>query len=95
MFLLAALGVIATFCISSIWSGYVMTVLWSWFIVPVFALPMLGLAQAIGVKLLCNMILAKVPSNDKSDGDFARVVGYAVLVPLLALTIGWVVKQFV
>jgi NADH:ubiquinone oxidoreductase subunit 6 (subunit J) len=83
---------------SAIWSGYVLTHLWVWFVVPLFGLPALSLAGAIGVTLVVSFMTFQYQRNNKDDMTpgrrFGEVIGWITLRPLLALTVGWVVKQW-
>lgn len=90
-------GIGALIVFSSIWRGYSLSVLWSWFMVPIFGLPALSIASAIGVALVVGFITHQ-PDTTKDDESFAdktvKAVVFAVLYPPLMLGIGWIVKQF-
>lgn len=49
------MAVIPTLLVSAIVKGYVLKMLWTWFIVPVFHLPALTISQAIGISVLAFM----------------------------------------
>jgi len=80
-------------------SAWVITIMWSWFVVPVFALPLLTKAQALGLSLLVGYITWQY-TNTNSDSEsgpwkwFGRAVGLAIFRPLLVLAISWVVHLF-
>ena len=42
--------------------GFALTKLWVWFIVPVFALPVLTIAYAIGLMLVVNLVRPVFPA---------------------------------
>jgi putative Mn2+ efflux pump MntP len=91
-------GVFALLALSSIWKGYVLTVLWSWFVVPTFGAPLLTIAPAIGLAMVVGFLThqsdaTKTPEGDSSE-RFMRAVAHALVMPLLVLGIGWVVRQF-
>lgn len=81
---------------ATVWKGYVMTILWSWFLIPAFGFPILSIPVAIGITMVIALCVA-VPSK-KSETDPGKlagmVVAYGYLVPLFSLGIGWIVKQF-
>ena len=90
---------------SIIWRGYVLTVLWGWFIAGLFGLPALGVAQAIGLCLVVSYLtvdfssavrdqyVSKLPDDKSFECAVAQVVtGY--LYSTLALGVGYVVKLF-
>lgn len=73
-----------------LWDGYVLMVLWGWFMVPVFHLPALLLTQAIGLACVTNLATHQyIPSK---DGDTWVPVAHVFLAPLALLVIGWLVK---
>lgn len=92
----AMLGLAA---IDAIWSGYVLTCLWGWFVVPTFALPPLTLAQAIGVSLIVGYLTHQyLPKQDKQENgikldDIERAVDHVIFPPAFALLAGLLVKQ--
>ena len=94
----ATLGFLALIPLSAMWRGYVLTVLWAWFVMPTFGLPALGIAPAIGLALVVSFLTHQSDSVKTPEGDFAERMGracaYALLLPLFMLGIGWVVHQF-
>lgn len=84
--------------ISSIWRGYVLSVIWRWFMVAAFGVPQLGIATAIGLSLIVSFLTDKVDrhTNEKSWGELlAEGFASTLLSPLLTLGIAWVVHLFV
>lgn len=85
--------------------GWVLVVLWSWFVIPVFGLPALHMAYAVGLMLLVRYMTI-VPDGDKiaeykkldveERTERLMVNGaLAVAFPLFVLGIGWIIHQFV
>lgn len=66
--------------------GWVLTILWGWFMVPYFKLPALGLLQAIGLVVVGVVMLGSYTSH--KDVKVTDVISYTVL-PLFYLLIGW------
>jgi hypothetical protein len=91
-------GVLAALALSSMWRGYVLTVLWGWFLVPTFGLSALALAPAIGLAVVVSFLTHQSDATKEQEGDFstrmARAAGHALVMPALVLGIGWVVHQF-
>lgn len=85
---------------SCILKGWVLSVLWAWFVVPTFRLPELALASAIGIATVVSFI---VPTTDCANGKDTRkprqlwggLLVRMFLSPLIALAFGWVVHFFV
>jgi hypothetical protein len=90
-------GVLGLLAFSALWRGYVLTVLWAWFAVPTFGLPALHLAPAIGLSLLVSFLTHQVDMHQQ-EGEFSdrmlTAASASITVPLFALGIGWVVRQF-
>lgn len=95
--MLAILGGIAALVLSSIFRGYVLKVVWGWFIVPTFHLVPLSIASALGISLLVGFLTQDAPDNE--DKDFGEVFGKALInslaSSLVVLTLGWVYHLFV
>lgn len=93
--LVAALTLLA---FGALWSGYVLTILWSWFVVPVFALPALALAPAIGLALVAGYLTHQYVPNLKAEGSewdkVGHVLTHTTVRPMFALFIGWVVQHW-
>lgn len=95
--LLMIVGVFAVSIVGIIWKGYVLSILWAWFAVPVFGLPALGIAAAIGVALVISFLTHQYVYTEDERGPaakFGAMFGAAFLYPLIVLTTGWIVKGF-
>lgn len=80
----------------ALWRGYVLSVLWGWFIVPTFNAPALSLAMAIGVAIVVGMFTASIPTKKKDEEDKA-LSNYFVngfIAPALSLLFGYIVTLF-
>lgn len=86
--------------VGTLLNGWVLSVLWGWFMVLVFGLPVLSVGYAIGIALVIRYIM---PSNyQKADTKDKSVLlvcfeafSMAIFAPLLSLGMGWIVLQFV
>jgi len=83
---------------SMVWRGYVLSLLWGWFIAAKFAIPSLRIPEAIGLACVVSFLTYQggdAKQEDRTPGEqFARVVVLAVLWPLLALAVGAVARLF-
>jgi hypothetical protein len=83
---------------SAIWSGFALSVMWGWFIVPTFGLPALDLAPAIGLAMVVGYLTHQYDSSKEATGDhlerLLRPLGFLIARPAIALVMGWVVKQW-
>lgn len=81
-----------------IWSGYVLSILWKWFLVPTFTLPQLSIPTAIGVTLVVSYLtfhdLHEPEDKASLDVKLVRSLIIAFFRPAIALLFGWVVNQF-
>lgn len=99
-FTVGCLGLIGALIIGGIWSGYVLSVLWGWFIVPTFELPALSVPVAIGVALTVRFLSPNVQSSNRdrtrTTGEMlTEMFGHALLYPAFTLALGWVVRMFI
>ena len=79
-----------------IWRGWVFTVLWGWFVVPLFGLPALGLSQAIGLMLVINYLTFHKPQPDERSliEQIFYGAAWVALYPAMVLLVGWIVQGF-
>lgn len=83
--------------VGTLWRGFVLHILWGWFMVPIFGLPALSVVAAIGVSLVVSfMTFQYVYAKDDREtaAKIGSVFGITVLYPALVLGIGYVVKSF-
>lgn len=94
----SVVGLFALLALTSMWKGYVLTVLWGWFVVPTFGLPVLSLVPAIGLAMVVSFLTHQSDASKEPDGDssirMAKALSHALVMPALVLGIGWVVRQF-
>jgi hypothetical protein len=94
---IAAPFVAALVALMVIWQGYVLAILWGWFMVPAFGLTPLSVPMAIGVSMVASSFTGKKRSyNEMTDPkkNWQNMV-FPFLSPAFALGVGWVVKQYV
>lgn len=72
--------------------GWVLTVLWAWFVVPALHVTPLSIPEAIGLGLVASMFTHSAAAAEQTDK--AKLWIYPVLFPLLSLCVGWIVKGF-
>ena len=94
MALLLFVGVFLTLILSVTWSGYILSILWSWFMVPIFGLPVLSVPAAIGVTIVFGYFIRGVSMATAKKDEFTETIVTAFLTPLVFLFMGWIVKSF-
>lgn len=98
----ALLAIIAIPLIGIFWGGYVLSVLWSWFIVPTLGAPSITYLQAAGLTIVVNTFLgrrghdADMKANQGKSGDekVIEAITMALAFPAIALAVGWIVHSF-
>ena len=98
-FLGYAVAFISVIVLSSIWSGYALSVLWAWFIVPAFGLPKLSIPLAIGLALIVSYLTHQLDNREKDNRTASEVlvagIATSFVKPLIVLLTGWVVKLYI
>lgn len=84
-------------------NGWVLSMLWVWFIVPFGVFP-LSIAHAVGLSLVIrfltfhanikDMIEGQLDDDDTKAKKLAGALGMTFIFPLLVLFMGWVVTKF-
>lgn len=90
---------VVSIVVGTIIQGYVLSLLWLWFIVPIFAIKSISIAQSIGLIIIAEFLthqyqqstLEKEQAIDLLKGSIKTLI----ITPLIMLAVGWIVKQFV
>jgi len=97
MIVLAILGVPTVMVLASIFNGYALSVLWRWFVVPVFGLPELGIVSAIGISMVVHFLTYQDMPEDKSKSFGEKLTMKCMIAfihPASALLFGAIAKEF-
>jgi len=82
---------------AALWSGYALSLLWGWFMVPLFGLPALTINSAIGIGMIVSY-MSKNGSTTNDDTSFTdkliKAFAEAAAKPLFAIAFGWTVHLF-
>jgi hypothetical protein len=97
---LGAIGIVIILVpLSIIMRGWVLSIMWGWFIVPLFGLPALTIPYAIGVSAVIALLKGSSTDNKKDDKKalekFLEALFVAFVAPLITLGFGWIVLQFI
>lgn len=83
---------------SSVLNGYVLSILWDWFIVLKFGLASLSIPEAIGLSLTIGFLTFKADKNDDTQDDFAKIMirGISICIgkAIVGLSGGYVITLF-
>jgi len=92
------IGIAVIIAVSTVLSGYVLAILWGWFIVPL-GLAQIGIAHAIGIFATARLIAGGVPQRspepkqeplERLGTSFIVRIGF----PLLTWLLGWIAHSF-
>lgn len=84
---------------SPILSGKVLSILWLWFIVPIFKVPEISLPFAIGIGTTIAFCVSRNVYETKEEKEDKTLIYrdffYSFMKPLVYLAFAWVVKHFI
>lgn len=83
----ATVGVLLLCLLAVLVRGLCLSILWGWLIAPVFGLPALGIAPALGLTVFLNFLL----SHKQEEQTVADVF----VVPLFVVGVGWLIHLFI
>lgn len=93
-------GIAVILAISTILSGWVLTILWAWFVVPL-GIAQIGIAHGIGIcatgRLMIGSRAGSQSDADKTKDPIERLtqsIGVLLGYPLILLLIGWLAQMF-
>lgn len=85
---LVTLGFIAYLFLSALINGYVLSMLWAWFMVPLFRLPSLSVVGAMGLALIVTYLTVNMPKKQE-ETDWAYLIMGAIVKWTFFLFLGW------
>lgn len=93
----AIVGVLFLSAINIVLSGYVISVLWLWFVVSTFNIAALSVAQAIGLALVVSYLTHQNQEENTEGSPSEKLIKHfltSVFRAVFALGIGWIVTLF-
>ena len=100
---LSCFGLVVLFVLSivvaSLMNGWALSVLWGWFVSPIFGVPNLQIMEAIGFSLVVGMLTQNTSNKDddskKSFGALiVKLLAVAVFKPAFVVFLGWIILKF-
>lgn len=81
----------------TLWFAFAATILWGWFIAPVFNVPHLTLAQMWGICLTLSIMRPRpvFTKKDERPYEWGTICRTIVFVPAIAIGIGYVIKFWI
>jgi hypothetical protein len=90
----AAVFLIIVIGVRAIMNGFVLSVLWNWFMVPIFTLPELTIISAIGLTMVISWMTYHVETRKKETEELKTFWVLFFLRPILVLSIGYIIHCF-
>ena len=78
------------------WDAYVLTLMWSWFMVPTFGLAAISGPTALGLIMVAAGLRgfgSNVTSHDNSSSGNIKWIANQVLLPAICLLVAYVAKE--
>jgi hypothetical protein len=94
--LIAVLFFAVYMVVASILRGWVLSILWAWFVVP-FGCPHIDIAHAIGISMVVSFLTYQHIESDSDKSGLEQTIALCVsglLQSLFALGLGWIVHSF-
>lgn len=90
---LGCVGLLAMIPLATVLNGMAFRTLWAWFVIPIFHLPSLTIAQAIGVSMVVSFLTYQSTSTDKDQPKWMPIA-MLFIKPAISLGCGWTVRLF-
>lgn len=91
---LGCLSALALMPASCLWTAWVVTRLWSWFVVPQFHMAPLSLTAVIGLNALILLYRHMPSTKQAKEESWSDLWLRALLIPAVALGVGYVAHLF-
>ena len=85
-------GVFVLIPVLLIWKGFALSVLWGWFVAPLFGLPLLSIPSAIGICIVVGLIRYRYDASDHEKSF--KPLGMQFASPAASLGVGWIIKTY-
>jgi hypothetical protein len=82
-------AVLAAYVPLALLRGWVIALLWGWYVADYFDLSPLTVVEAVGLGVLASVFLSRPPTEEEKERGVAEDILYAAMFPLLALLFGW------
>lgn len=80
--------------VTAIWYGFTLSVMWGWFVVPVFNVDPLRVPYAIGLAYIVQW-LTHPTRHPEHQPEPEYILINALVNPLILLFVGWIVTWFI
>jgi cytochrome bd-type quinol oxidase subunit 1 len=73
----------------SLFRGWVLALLWGWYVADYFGLRHLTVVEGVGLGILATLMVARAPSAEDQDRTVVETALISVSYGLIALLFGW------
>lgn len=83
--------------VSIVVRGWVLSILWSWFITPVFHAPKLSVAAAAGLSSIVSLLTTnygEAQDEEMKKKPFWQKMLFSIFISVFMLGVGWVINLF-
>jgi hypothetical protein len=80
--------------VTTVWYGFVLSIMWGWFVVPVFHVAPLRIPFAIGLAYIVQWLTHQTRKTE-DEPELGELLYMALLKPLVLLGCGWIVTWFI
>ena len=86
---------IISIVVGTLMNGWAVSVLWGWFVVPIFSVEPLSVLQACGLALVASILTHQTKETNKESKSTSalvvEVLAVSVLSPLFIVFFGWLI----
>lgn len=79
--------------VSSVYSGWILSIVWRWYVVPITGWPALSVASAVGVGCVASLLTYHAGSG-KDDRSALEIFALGVFLRSMVLLVAWIALQF-
>ena len=73
--------------------GFVLTVLWAWFVTEPFGVHQISVPEGLGIALIVGMLTHNYNENENLDRDLLENLMVSLVSPVVTLAFGWIYHQ--
>ena len=86
---------VASIALMAAFNGVALMLLWRWFVVPTFSVPVLTLWSAVGIVVLINLVTTEYQYgsiDNRSESEVWYAFFYKISAPTVAIIVGYIVQ---
>lgn len=76
-----------------LWQGFAVSILWDWYVTP-FGIDGISVSLAAGLCLLLGLMRMRANRKHDSNADRFKAMAAHIILPPVAVFMGWIIKTF-